>query len=88
MVMQTNTHTAFSLSESDKTVWDHMLQNTSEHSNSLQEQGEPTQRKYTVVRTSLPAVHVFSVIQSKNFYCGFFAVVTSPWSCQVIILQM
>lgn len=43
MVMQTNTCTAFSFSNSDKTVWDHMLHNTSDLSNGLHELGEPAQ---------------------------------------------
>lgn len=43
MVMETNMCTAFSFSNRDKTVWDHMLHNTSDLSNGLHELGEPAQ---------------------------------------------
>lgn len=67
MVMQTNTRTAFSLSNSDKTVWDHMLQNTSEDSNCFHEYSEPTQKKHAVVQASLPTVHIF--LQYRGRIC-------------------
>lgn len=68
MVMQTNTCTAFSLSNSDKTVWDHMLQDTSEHSNGLPELGEPTHKICAVVHPSLAAVHIF--LQQRARICS------------------
>lgn len=69
MVMQTNTRTAFSLSKSDKTVWDHMLQNTSEHSNGFHEQGEPAQKRCAVAHSSLLPVHI--VLQHTEFVLWF-----------------
>jgi len=56
MAMQTNTCTAFSLLNSNKTDWGHMLQNVNEHSGGLRGWGEPIQKKCAVVHLSLPAV--------------------------------
>lgn len=65
MAMQTNTCTAFSLSNSDKMVWGQMLQNVNEHSGGLCEGHEPIQKKCAVVHLSPSAVHFSSQYKAR-----------------------